>query len=131
MGGAIVTRKDMTDPNAVARTYLGTWNEADASRRTALLADGWTRDASYVDPMGAASGQEQIRQLIGSVRERFPGFEFKLMGQASGYASFARFAWAFGPAGAEPPIKGSDVVELREGRIARVIGFLDQVPAGA
>ena len=120
----------MTDPNAVARTYLGTWNETDASRRTALLEDGWTRDAAYVDPMGAASGQEQIGQLIEGVRELFPEFEFKLIGQASGYAGFARFAWSLGPVGAEPPIKGSDVVELRDGRIARVIGFLDQVPAG-
>jgi SnoaL-like domain len=124
-------RKNITDPHAVARTYLGTWNEANAARRTALLADGWTRDAAYVDPMGAASGQERIAQLIGSVRDRFPGFEFKLIGQTSGYADFARFAWSFGPAGAEPSIKGSDVVELRDGRIARVIGFLDQVPAGA
>jgi hypothetical protein len=40
-----------------------------------------------------------------------------------------RPAWrCHGPAGAEAPIEGSDVVRLQGGRIAEVIGFLDKVP---
>jgi hypothetical protein len=40
-----------------------------------------------------------------------------------------RFSWGLGPHGAEPPIKGTDFVTLEGGRLHRVVGFLDQVPA--
>lgn len=121
----------MTDPTTVARTYLQHWNETDPNRRAALLSEGWSEQARYVDPMASVEGREQIGQLIGGVHERFPGFRFTLLGEPDGHGDHVRFSWSLGPAGSEPPIKGSDVVELHEGRFARVIGFLDQVPAAA
>jgi len=121
----------MSDATTIATTYLQAWNEADASRRTALLCDRWTADASYVDPLMSGEGPTQIGALIGAVHERFPGFRFSLIGTPDGHGEHVRFSWSLGPDGTEPPIKGSDVVSLQGGRIRRVIGFLDQVPAGA
>jgi hypothetical protein len=118
-------------PAAVADAYLAAWNEADPARSAALLRDGWGEDARYVDPLMAGEGRERIAELIGAVHARFPGFRFERLGAADGYADHVRFAWSLGPSGAEPPIKGSDVVELEGGHIRRVIGFLDQVPAAA
>jgi hypothetical protein len=118
-------------PAAVADAYLAAWNEADPARRAALLRDGWAEDARYVDPLMAGEGRERIAELIGAVHARFPGCRFERLGAADGYADHVRFAWSLGPSGAEPPIKGSDVVELEGGRIRRVIGFLDQLPAAA
>jgi hypothetical protein len=120
----------MTDPTTVASTYLQLWNETDPARRAALLRQGWNDDARYVDPLADVQGTAQIDRLVGGVQERFAGFRFELLGAPSGHGDFVRFSWSLGPAGAEPPIKGSDVVEVRGERIARVIGFLDQVPAG-
>ncbi len=37
----------MTDAAAIADRYIATWNERDAPRRRALLADAWTDDAQY------------------------------------------------------------------------------------
>ena len=122
---------DTSTPAAVADAYLAAWNEADPARRTALLRAGWAEDARYVDPLMAGEGRARIAELIGAVHARFPGFRFERLGNADGYADHVRFAWSLGPAGGEPPIKGSDVVELEGGRIRRVIGFLDQVPAAA
>ena len=121
----------MQDPTTVARNYLKAWNETDAARRARLLEEGWSADAHYVDPLMSGQGAQQIGRLIGGVHERFPGFRFNLLGEPNGHGDHVRFSWSLGPAGAEPPIKGSDVVELQNGRIARVIGFLDQVPAAA
>ena len=39
-----------------------------------------------------------------------------------------RFRWTYGPAGGAPPIEGSDVLMIENGKIAKVIGFLDKVP---
>lgn len=121
----------MSDAATIAQAYLDTWNETDATRRARLLREHWSNDAQYVDPMMSGSGAEQIGALVDAVQQRFPGFRFVQLGTADGHGARVRLAWSLGPDGAEPPIKGSDVLELRDGRIRRVIGFLDQVPASA
>jgi hypothetical protein len=121
----------MTDPVAIADAYLATWNETDPTRRAALLRERWTEGARYADPLAKSDGRAAIDAMIGAVQARFPGFRFARLGTPDGHGEHVRFSWSLGPAGAEPPIKGSDVVVLADGRIDRVIGFLDQVPAGA
>jgi len=121
----------MSDPKSVATCYLDAWNEGVADRRARLLREHWTDDARYVDPLMRGDGLQQIDALMAAVHERFPGFRFALANGADGHGDHVRFSWSLGPAGSEPPIAGSDVVELRDGRIARVIGFLDRVPAAA
>ena len=118
----------MSDAQHVAQHYIATWNETDAARRMALLRQHWRDDATYVDPLAQVAGVADIGALIGGVQQRFPGFRFALIGAADGHGAHARFRWSLGPAGAEPPIEGSDVVSLADGRIAGVIGFLDKVP---
>ena len=46
----------MSDPLAIATRYLDTWNEIDPQRRRRRLAEGWTDDARYVDPLMSGSG---------------------------------------------------------------------------
>ena len=121
----------MQDPKSVARQYLQAWNETDPDRRARLLRESWTDDARYVDPLASVRGVHEIDGLIAGAQARFPGFRFALVGEPDGHGDHVRFSWSLGPAGAEPPIEGSDVVELQQGRIARVIGFLDRVPAAA
>jgi len=119
----------MSDFQTIAENYIRLWNETESSRRERLLADSWLREATYIDPLANVSGHEQINALVGSVQQRFPGFKFTLSRVPDGHGDHLRFGWSLGPAGAEPPIEGSDVVTVRNGRIASVIGFLDKVPA--
>ncbi|HLZ64884.1 MAG TPA: nuclear transport factor 2 family protein [Aliidongia sp.] len=121
----------MSDAQHIADRYIALWNETDADRRMALLRQDWAEDALYVDPMGKAGGRTDIDAMIDAVQQRFPGFRFALTRPADGHGDHVRFSWSLGPAGAEPPIEGSDVLVLDGGRIARVIGFLDRVPQAA
>ena len=121
----------MLDPRQIAERYIATWNETNEGKRSELLQADWNGDASYVDPIAKAVGRENIGGLIGGVQQRFAGFRFALTGAPNGYGEYVRFSWSLGPAGAEPPIEGSDVLEIVDGRIARVIGFLDKVPQTA
>jgi len=116
-------------PDATATAYLAAWNETDAAARRRLIADAWTADATYVDPMGAAEGPAALDATIAAVHERFPGFRFALLGDADGHGPNVRFTWGLGPQDQEPPIVGTDFVRLRDGRIAEVTGFLDRVPS--
>lgn len=119
----------MTDAEQIARRYIALWNETDPARRSALLAQGWSEDATYVDPLMRGEGREQIGALIGAVHERFPGFRFTLAGRADGYADKVRFSWALGPEGDPEMIKGTDFALTEDGRLRTVTGFIDKAPA--
>ncbi|WJR65319.1 nuclear transport factor 2 family protein [Neorhizobium sp. CSC1952] len=121
----------MTDANTHAERYLAIWNETDAARRRAMIADAWTEDGVYVDPLMHGKGHDWIDCLVEGVQTRFPGFRFALIGEADGYGDNLRFSWDLGPEGGEPIIKGTDFARLENGRLKTVHGFLDQVPAAA
>jgi hypothetical protein len=53
---------------------------------------------------------------------------FQLLQAADGFGDHVR---GLGPSGQEPIIKGTDFVARDGDRIKAVVGFLDQVPAGA
>jgi hypothetical protein len=118
-----------TTPDKIAQQYIAAWNETDAGRRRALIAETWAEDATYVDPLMAGRGHAEVDALMGAVQQRFPGFRFALIGQPDGFGDKVRFSWGLGPDGAEAPIKGTDFVQVEDGRLKSVTGFLDQVPA--
>ncbi|MBP2557514.1 hypothetical protein J2857_000265 [Neorhizobium galegae] len=121
----------MTDANSNAERYLAIWNETDAIRRKAMIAETWAEDGLYVDPLMRGEGHERIGSLVEGVQARFPGFRFTLIGAADGYDDNLRFSWGLGPEGGEALIKGTDFAILENGRLKSVYGFLDQVPAAA
>ena len=121
-------------PNAAqtASRYIAVWNEADPSRRRALIAEQWAEDAQYLDPMMQGNGHDGIDAMIAAVQDRFPGFRFTLHGTPDGHNDRVRFSWTLGPDGAAPVAHGTDFVQLTsDGRIRAVTGFLDQIAAGA
>ena len=121
----------MTDINVIARRYIELWNEKMPSRRREMLSEDWTADARYIDPVMSGDGHDGVDALIAGVQQRFPEFKFKLIGEPNGYGDHVRFSWGLGPDGVDSPIKGTDFAVLKDGRIRRITGFLDQVPAGA
>ncbi|SFM22001.1 nuclear transport factor 2 family protein [Variovorax sp. OV329] len=115
----------------IAARYISLWNETDAARRLGMLAEGWTADASYIDPLAKASGAEGISALIAAVQARFPGFRFKLLGKPDAHGEHLRFSWTLGPEASQDLIQGTDFAQLSDGRLQAVTGFLDKVPAAA
>lgn len=121
----------MTDATSIANCYIALWNETNADRRQALMADLWIEDGTYIDPLMQGRGHSQIDGLISAVHQQFPGVRFTLIGQPDGHGDNVRFSWQLGPEGADGPIKGTDFATLDNGRLKEVVGFLDQVPAAA
>jgi hypothetical protein len=121
----------MTDAAIIANRYIDLWNETDPQRRGNLMTDLWNETGTYLDPLMQGEGHDQIDALITGVHGQFPGFRFSLLGQPDGYGNQVRFSWQLGPEGSDGPVKGTDFVTLENGRLAGVIGFLDQMPAAA
>jgi hypothetical protein len=125
------TKKEptMTQALDIASRYIATWNATDSAKRQALLADHWTVNARYADPLMSAEGTVELAGMIGAVHERFPGFRFSLINTPDGHGDWVRFSWGLGPDGAEPVVEGSDIVRMENGQLAEIVGFLDKVPA--
>jgi hypothetical protein len=121
----------MTDAATIADRYIAVWNETDQAKRRRLLAQVWTEDGTYQDPLMTGAGHDRIDALIAAVHEQFPGFRFALTGQPDGYGDQIRFSWELGPEGVEGIVKGTDFANLEDGRLKNVFGFLDQVPVQA
>jgi hypothetical protein len=124
-------RKDNAMNDLIDR-YLACWNETDSTTRRDLITKTWADDASYIDPLVDARGHDAIDAAIAATQGQFPGHIFALAGPVDAHHDVARFSWGLGRDGDEPLVIGSDVASVgTDGRLARVVGFLDKVPGGA
>ena len=69
----------MSDATTIVRTYIEMWNETEPERRRELVARALTDDASYLDPIMAGNGVQEISDMIGAAQEQYPGHRFALV----------------------------------------------------
>ncbi|MEV1290253.1 nuclear transport factor 2 family protein [Micromonospora sp. NPDC049679] len=118
----------MSDVQQLAERCLAVWNEADGQRCRPAVAELWTEDGSYSDPMSDVRGHDGIAAVIDGAREMFPGYVFRLLGTVDGHHDVLRFGWELVPADdGESVVVGFDVaVRAGDGRLTVVHGFLDK-----
>ncbi|MFF4546964.1 nuclear transport factor 2 family protein [Streptomyces sp. NPDC001435] len=117
--------------SAVTR-YFEAWNATEPEALAKAVAEAWSVDGGYTDPLADVRGHEQITAVIAAAHQQFPGFSFRPLGAVDGHHDTARFSWELvNEADGSAPVAGFDVITLdAEGRIRQVLGFLDRVPAG-
>ncbi|MFF5566833.1 nuclear transport factor 2 family protein [Streptomyces sp. NPDC012623] len=121
----------MTQYITAVNRYLAAWNATDSEAIAKAVAEAWTEDGTYTDPLVDVRGHEGVQAAIEGAHTQFPGFDFKLKGEVDGNHHIARFSWDLvSRADGSSPAGGSDVITLAEdGRISSVSGFLDRVPS--
>jgi hypothetical protein len=120
----------VSTPGELAVRYLQAWNESDPQRRRALVAEVFSDNASYVDPLAEVAGHEGLCALIGGMQAKFAGARFSLKGTPEGHHDRVRFSWALAVDG-KKLAEGTDVALLApDGRLEAVTGFLDYVDPG-
>lgn len=117
----------MTDVTKLADRYIDMWNQTDAEKRRRLIAELWTADAIYADPVLRGEGRDGIHSMVGQVHERFPGHTFRRTSDVDAHNDRLRFGWELAPAGGPPVVKGVDFATVADGRLASVTGFFDVV----
>ncbi|MEV4807576.1 nuclear transport factor 2 family protein [Nonomuraea sp. NPDC049421] len=110
--------------------YLACWNETDPEARAKAVAELWTEDGTYTDPLADVTGHAAIAAVIEGAQSMFPGLVFTPGELYDSHHHVARFTWHLGPEGGDPVATGFDALELAEdGRIRSVLGFLDKLPS--
>lgn len=113
------------------RRYFTAWNATDGEGALEkAVGEAFAEDATYTDPLGVASGREQIVAAISGAHAQFPGFAFRPTGTPDAHHDMVRFTWDLvSSRDGSAPAAGFDVITLAEdGRIRTVTGFLDRVP---
>jgi hypothetical protein len=112
--------------------YIAIWNERDDTRRRTLIAQTWTDDTRYLDPLMRGEGHAGIDAMIQAVQERFVGHHFRQLGTVDAHNNTMRFSWELAAEGGAVLACGTDFAEISaDGRLQTVTGFLDPVPATA
>jgi hypothetical protein len=121
----------MSSINETVIGYIAAWNETDAERRRALIAQTWAEDARYVDSHRDSTGHAAIDAMIATVQQRFPGYRFRLSSGIEAHHDRLRFSWTAGGAPEAPLFFGGTdfAVLASDGRLGAVTGFTDAVPS--
>jgi hypothetical protein len=117
----------MADVSTVVDNYIAMWNELCPERRRAIIAETWTDDASYLDPIMEGEGHAGIDAMVAGAQQQFPGHRFELSAGPDTHHDRVRFAWRLvGADGGEPVAAGVDFATLGDdGRLRAVTGFLE------
>ena len=112
----------------IKRNLHEVFGERDATKRRGAIARLWTEDGVFIDHSGTARGHDELDRVIAVLHARMPGYVFNELGPVDLLTESGRLAWSYGRPGQEP-VKGVDVVMVRDGRISLLLTFLDEVPA--
>jgi SnoaL-like domain len=116
-----------TDIASVVNGYIAVFNEADTERRRALIAETFTSDATYLDPLMSGDGADGIDAMVAGVHQQFPGHRFELTQGPDAHHDRVRFAWRLVAPGGEQAVgRGVDFATVAgDGRLRAITGFLE------
>jgi SnoaL-like domain len=120
----------MSDVITTVDTYLAMWNETDPARRAVHIAQAWTEDGSYLDPVLEAEGHTALSEMVAQVHERFPGNRFRRLSGIDQHHDQLRFAWQLAAPDGAVTVAGVDIGVLApDGRLQSITGFFGELPA--
>jgi len=108
------------------------FGEGDAARRRAAIKELYTDDCVVDVPQGVFVGHDALDKLAEDARATHPDFVYTPHGAPQALHNGGRLAWGSGPRGKKPDYTGEDVIIVRDGKIAALLGFLDSksMPGG-
>ena len=118
----------MATPTAaelLERMLQGVFNEADPQRRAAVIAEVFAEDVVFVDGERTVTGREELAATVTELLAQGPGLVFTPAAAFRGVGDLGMRPWRLGPPGGEPVLGGLDVVQVADGRIARLWTVLD------
>jgi hypothetical protein len=119
-----MTTTETTAVESTIETYFAMWNEADRTARLAHIAEAWSPECHYVDPLNDVTGHEALADMVEGVRAQFPGATLQRTGDIDAHHNVLRFPWSATGEDGAVIVAGIDVCVLADdGRLQALAGF--------
>src|ERR1700716_3606190 len=111
------------------RNLRDVFGENDPARRRAAIDEIYTEDCVFYDPSkGVFRGRDEIDRIAGAIKATHPDFEYQPLFPPEELANVGGVRWVSGTPGKSPAYAGTDFIVARNGRIASVYLFFDNLP---
>src|SRR5579863_9178554 len=111
------------------RNLLDVFGENDPKRRRATIDQIFAEDCVFYDPnTGAHRGRDEIDRIAGVIRATHLDFRYQPEAPEE-RGDGGRVKWVSGCPGEAPAYAGTDFIIARDGRIAAVYLFFDELPS--
>jgi hypothetical protein len=123
-------RKTMsqTASTLLLRNLHDVFGEIDPVRRRAAIAEIFHEDAVFYEPNGAYRGRDEIDRIAGVIKATHPDFQYQPLSPPEEIGDGCRVRWVSGSPGKPPAYAGTDFIIVRDGKIAAVYLFFDELP---
>jgi hypothetical protein len=113
----------------LTRNLQDVFGENDPKRRRAAIDEIFAEDGVFYDPTkGAYRGRDEIDRVAGAIRATHPDFRYQPIAEPEELGDGGRVRWVSGRPGEVPAYAGTDFIIARDGRIAALYLFFDQLP---
>src|SRR5437899_8655722 len=105
------------------------FGEIDPVRRRAVIDEIFHQDAVFYDPNGGVfRGREEIDRIAGVIKATHPDFSYRPLSPPEEMGDAGRVRWVEGSPGKPPAVAGTDFIIARDGKIAALYLFFDELP---
>jgi hypothetical protein len=112
----------------LTRNLHDVFGESDPVRRRAAIDEIFTEDCVFFEPRGVYRGRDEIDRVAGAIKATHPDFRYQAIAAPEELGNGGRVRWVSGRPGEAPAYAGTDFIIVRDGRIAAVYLFFDQLP---
>ncbi len=110
------------------RNLHGVFGEIDPTRRHAAIDEIFAEDCVFYEPKGVHRGRDEIDRIAGVIKATHPGFHYQPIAEPEELENAGRIRWVSGRPGETPSYAGTDFIIARDGRIAALYLFFDNLP---
>jgi hypothetical protein len=118
-----------TVSSLLLRNLHGVFGEIDPARRRATIDEIFHEDAVFHDPNGTYRGRDEIDRIAGVIKATHPDFQYQPLAPPEVRGDAGRVRWVSGSPGKPPAYAGTDFIVTRDGKIAHVYLFFDELPS--
>ena len=105
------------------------FGELDPERRRDAIDQIFHEDAVFHEPGGGTyRGRDEIHRIAGAIKANHPDFRYQPLAPPEETGDGARVRWVSGVPGEAPQYAGTDFIIARDGKIAAVYLFFDEMP---
>ena len=110
------------------RNLHDVFGEFDPMRRRATIDEIFHEDAVFHEPNGSYRGRDEIDRIAGEIKAAHPDFRYQTLSPPEVIGDGGRVRWVSGNPGKPPAYAGTDFIIARDGKIAAVYLFFDELP---